>query len=105
VDADVGRRYAQVSGDYNPIHLHPLSARLFGFKRPIAHGWWLLARSLAELDDEVGDACRVEARFADIVPLGSDVLFTSGRCADGSRRFRLDGRRGVLVEGMVSEAT
>src|ERR1700742_3809487 len=29
--ADTGRRYAAVSGDRNPIHLHPATARLFGF--------------------------------------------------------------------------
>ncbi|MDM7859752.1 MaoC/PaaZ C-terminal domain-containing protein [Alteromonas sp. ASW11-36] len=40
---DVGRRYAQLSGDYNPIHLWPLTAKLFGFKRPIAHGMHTLA--------------------------------------------------------------
>lgn len=28
---DLGRRYGAVSGDRNPIHLHPLTARLFGF--------------------------------------------------------------------------
>src|SRR5574343_302317 len=36
--ADTGRRYAPVSGDYNPIPLSALSARLFGFPRAIAHG-------------------------------------------------------------------
>ena len=30
---DVGRRYAAVSGDRNPIHMHPLSAKLFGLPR------------------------------------------------------------------------
>lgn len=43
--ADIGRRYAAVSGDRNPIHLHPLSARLFGMPRPIAHGMWLRRRA------------------------------------------------------------
>lgn len=47
---DTGRRYARVAGDYNPIHLHPLSARLFGFKHAIAHGMWTLARCCAELE-------------------------------------------------------
>ncbi len=47
--ADAGRRYAAVSGDYNPIHLHPRTSVLMGYKRPIAHGWWLLGRCLAEL--------------------------------------------------------
>ncbi|GGR73687.1 hypothetical protein GCM10010252_10330 [Streptomyces aureoverticillatus] len=45
---DLGRRYAAVSGDRNPIHLHPLTARLFGFPRAIAHGMWTFARCVAE---------------------------------------------------------
>ncbi|MFJ6571615.1 MaoC family dehydratase [Streptomyces sp. NPDC091292] len=44
---DLGRRYGAASGDRNPIHLHPLSARLFGFPRAIAHGMWTVARCLA----------------------------------------------------------
>jgi acyl dehydratase len=31
VGDDIGRRYAAVSGDRNPIHLHALTARAFGF--------------------------------------------------------------------------
>jgi acyl dehydratase len=49
VPGNIGRRYARVSGDYNPIHLFGLTARLFGFARPIAHGNWSLARAVAEL--------------------------------------------------------
>lgn len=49
VPANTGRRYAKISGDYNPIHLFTLSAKLFGFKQPIAHGMWTLARSLSLL--------------------------------------------------------
>lgn len=47
--ANEGRRYASVSGDYNPIHLFPLSARLFGFQRPIAHGMYLKAKCLSAI--------------------------------------------------------
>lgn len=47
VPAHVGREYAQVSGDWNPIHLGRLGARAGGFDRPIAHGMWTLARTLA----------------------------------------------------------
>ncbi|MEU1365799.1 MaoC/PaaZ C-terminal domain-containing protein [Streptomyces sp. NPDC005803] len=46
--ADLGRRYGAASGDRNPIHLYPLTARLFGFPRAIAHGMWTVARCLAE---------------------------------------------------------
>lgn len=61
VDApnDIGRRYARVGKDYNPIHLAPLPARLFGFKRHIAHGMWSLARCAALLEPELGRAVQI----------------------------------------------
>ncbi|MFC7492235.1 MULTISPECIES: MaoC family dehydratase [unclassified Knoellia] len=43
---DLGRQYAAVSGDVNPIHLHRLTARAMGFPRAIAHGMWTSARTL-----------------------------------------------------------
>jgi acyl dehydratase len=47
--AQLGRDYAKASGDFNPIHLHTLSAKAFGFRHAIAHGMWTLARTLAAL--------------------------------------------------------
>ena len=47
--SDIGRQYARVSGDYNPIHLSAASARVFGFPTAIAHGLWNKARTLAAL--------------------------------------------------------
>lgn len=46
---DTGRRYGLISGDLNPIHISALSARLFGFRRAIAHGMWTSARALPAL--------------------------------------------------------
>jgi acyl dehydratase len=63
VPGDIGRRYASVSGDANPIHLHPLSARLFGFPGAIAHGMWMKARALAALEGHLPDAYTVAVRF------------------------------------------
>lgn len=45
----LGRDYARVAGDYNPIHMSALSAKAFGFPRAIAHGMWTLARAAAAL--------------------------------------------------------
>ena len=45
--ADLGRRFANVSGDFNPIHTSVIGARIFGFRRAIAHGMWTLGRALA----------------------------------------------------------
>ncbi len=49
VPEDIGRRYAPVASDYNPIHLYPWTAKLLGFDRAIAHGMWSVARSLGLL--------------------------------------------------------
>jgi acyl dehydratase len=61
-DANIGRRYAAVSGDINPIHLMDITAKLFGFDRAIAHGMWSLARSVAELEVG-GDGVEIDASF------------------------------------------
>lgn len=55
---DIGRRYARISQDFNPIHLYATSAKLFGFKRAIAHGLWTKARVLAELSQRLPEAPR-----------------------------------------------
>jgi acyl dehydratase len=52
---DLGRKYASVSEDYNPIHMFGITAALFGFpKGCIAHGLWTSARTMATLD-KTGD--------------------------------------------------
>ncbi|MFI0967400.1 MaoC family dehydratase [Streptomyces sp. NPDC021080] len=70
---DVGRRYATVSGDRNPIHLHPLTARPFGFPRAVAHGMWTVARCLAEYGPR--QAVRVRAEFRAPVLLPGTVTY------------------------------
>jgi hypothetical protein len=77
VGKDVGRRYARVSGDVNPIHLHPLGARLFGFRGAIAHGMWTKARCLAALQSRLPVALTVDVAFQQPLPLGSTVRFLS----------------------------
>ena len=48
-DAGIGRRYARVSGDINPIHLSKLTGKLFGFDAAIAHGMWSLADAVSNI--------------------------------------------------------
>ncbi|MFF3615990.1 MaoC/PaaZ C-terminal domain-containing protein [Streptomyces sp. NPDC002580] len=66
--ADTGRRYGAVSGDRNPIHLHPLTARLFGFPHAIAHGMWTVARCLAEYGPPESVGVRAEFRAPVALP-------------------------------------
>lgn len=85
VPADMGRRYAAVSGDRNPIHLHALSARAFGFGSAIAHGMWLKARTLAVLEGRLPDAYTVDVAFKTAVPLPSTVAITVRQAEPGWR--------------------
>jgi hypothetical protein len=74
---DLGRRYAAVSGDRNPIHMHSLSAKALGFPRAIAHGMWTKARCLAALESLLPDAFSAEVRFRKPILLPGRVEFAS----------------------------
>ena len=90
VPGDIGRRYAAVSGDRNPIHLHPLAARAFGFPRVIAHGMWLQARVLAAVEERLPEAFSVDVAFKTPVLLPSTLALAAVRTDDG--RWQLDVR-------------
>jgi acyl dehydratase len=74
---DLGRRYAAVSGDRNPIHMHSLTAKPLGFPGAIAHGMWTKARSLAALDSRLPDSFVADIRFRKPILLPARVDFAS----------------------------
>ncbi len=78
---DLGRSYAAVSGDRNPIHMHSLTAKPLGFAGAIAHGMWTKARCLAALDSRLPDSFAVDVRFRKPILLPGRVEFASA--ADG----------------------
>ena len=89
--ADIGRQYAKVSGDYNPIHLSAASAKLFGFPTAIAHGLWNKARTLAALADHLPKAnFEVTVHFRKPVRLPSEVTLLASE-AGSSGQLRLVG--------------
>lgn len=83
LQGDLGRRYAAVSGDHNPIHLYPLTAKALGFNRQIAHGMWTMARCVAAIENRLPDAVRVDVAFKKPVFLPGSVAFGSTPTADG----------------------
>jgi acyl dehydratase len=87
---DLGRRYAAVSGDRNPIHIHSLTARLFGFPAAIAHGMWTKARCLAALEGRLPDAFSVAASFRKPILLPATVVFAEA-AEDGDVHFGVRG--------------
>ncbi len=82
----LGRRYGRLSGDMNPIHMHALSAKAFGFPRAIAHGMWSKAHCLALLAQQPGwsdTAVTIECQF-------KKPLFLPGRATLNWREGKQD---------------
>ena len=88
--SDLGRAYASVSGDVNPIHLHPVSARAMGFPRHIAHGMWSYARTLSALGR------------GSLGPSTSRVWFTAPLFLPSTVELVLDRTQGRLLAGLRS---
>ncbi len=99
---DLGRRFAAVSGDRNPIHLYPLTAKAFGFPTNIAHGMWTKSRALAALQNRLPKAYEVNVVFRKPVLLPSTVVFGS-RLNDGVTTFGVTSARkpGTHLVGQV----
>lgn len=95
-DSDIGRRYAKVCGDYNPIHLSAASARLFGFPKAIAHGMWSQAMALAALRGHLPNSgYGFEVDFLKPVRLPSEVVLSASE-AGPAGELRLDGHGELL---------
>jgi acyl dehydratase len=95
---DLGRRYASVSGDRNPIHMHSLTAKAFGFPRAIAHGMWTKARCLAALEPSLPGAYEVEVEFHKPILLPAQVEFERS-----AEQFRVRSGDKVHLLGRIRE--
>lgn len=99
--AGAGRRYARVSGDYNPIHLWPWTARPFGFRAPILHGYATAARAAHTLIAQrlYGDPAalrRMRIAFRAPLPLPATVVLLIDESA-AEHRFRVATPDGATV--------
>ena len=95
--ADLGRSYARVSGDFNPIHLAPATAKMFGFKTTIVHGMWTHARALAAMEKDLPESYEARVQFAKPIELPSTVRFAS----DGQRYGVVGEDEKVRIAGSV----
>lgn len=102
--ANLGRRYSKVCGDYNPIHLHPLTSKPFGFRRPIIHGMWTFARCWGLLRDFVDlEDLRLAVDFKKPIFLPGTAVINAHE-ADGSLHYRatdLAGKR-LFIRGQAT---
>ncbi len=88
VEEGTGRAFGRVTGDINPIHLHAVPARAFGFRQAIAHGWWTTGRVAAELGvDEAVAGRRLEIAFRRPIVLPSTPVLCSRTGPSGRVEF------------------
>jgi acyl dehydratase len=87
---DLGRRYAAVSGDRNPIHMHSLTAKPLGFPAAIAHGMWTKARALGALEPRLPDGFAVDVRFRRPILLPAKVEFATAQGQQQDRGAEID---------------
>ena len=77
---NTGRRYAFVSGDFNPIHLFDRTAQAFQFKQTVAHGMWSLARCIGVAEAAFPQGpIELDARFKLPIYLPGEFVFRSQR--------------------------
>ncbi len=90
VPEGTGRAFGRVTGDINPIHMHAVPAKAFGFPRAIAHGWWTTGRAAAELGvDGAVPGRRLEIAFKRPIVLPSTPVLCSRPVASGGVQFAL----------------
>lgn len=77
------RRYADVSGDHNPIHTHSIGAKLFGFPNVIAHGMFSAATILANIEARLGPSVSYSVRFGKPVVLPTTTALYVNQVDDG----------------------
>ncbi|WP_232016779.1 MaoC family dehydratase [Gordonia insulae] len=78
ISLDRVRRYADVSGDHNAIHVDPAAARAAGLSAPIAHGLLIVGIVLRHADDWLtrngGTISGCDTRFVRPVYLAEDPV-------------------------------
>ncbi|ADP80891.1 MaoC/PaaZ C-terminal domain-containing protein [Pseudofrankia inefficax] len=107
VDADMPRRYAEVSGDWSDHHFDAAAARRSGFDRPFLHGLCTMALGARAVVDAVagGDPDRVRrvaVRFAAPAFVGADLRVGVYEAGGRSYAFEaISDGRAVLTHGRV----
>jgi len=84
VAENTGRRYAFVSGDFNPIHLMARTAQLFNFKQAVAHGMWSLARCVGRATEHLPRGpIELDGQFKLPIYLPSEIVFRAQTIGEG----------------------
>lgn len=76
--SNLGLQYAKVSGDYNPIHLYPLTAKIFGMPRHIIQGLYSVGKILSVLPQTTSEM-NISFRRPVFLPSSVELLADDGQ--------------------------
>ncbi|MCO5070460.1 MAG: MaoC family dehydratase [Rhizobiaceae bacterium] len=94
------RKYAELTTDFNPIHMDPVFAAGTSFGQPIIHGTMGLNLLVDTIEATFGDPApglEIDVRFIRPVPVGTTIR------AGGSLRKASTGTYDVFVETAAGE--
>ncbi len=104
IPENLGRKYAAIAKDRNPIHLHAAAAKMFGFRRAIIHGMWTMAQALAALESTWPPAPTLfTCEFKRPIFLPSSVDFAHKALPDGGQAYAVwrPGTDKVHLHGLI----
>lgn len=81
---NTGRKWAKVSGDWNPIHITSVSAKALGMPAAIAHGMYTASRALAEAQVLPGQSYEFQISFGAPVVLPTTINVALTHTGDGA---------------------
>jgi len=104
IPENIGKMYAKICSDYNPIHMSKFAAKLFGFKRDIAHAMWATALSIGKLYLKTGDKpVRVDLGFKGPLFIGSKSRILKSVNKDFTRfDYYIGGNDKPCIVGKIS---
>lgn len=103
---DLGRSYASVSGDRNPIHMSNVSAKAFGYSSAIAHGMWTASKALATVESRLPERYSYTVSFGAPILLPRTVGFGVDFDANGAALLAVTSSKGEKVRThMVGEVS
>jgi len=76
VDQSLPSRFLDVSGDPNPIHMHPLLGKLFGLPGNIMHGTWIFGKVMQTFEEK----CKSSKYKGEIKFIKPFIIPSTGVC-------------------------